>query len=198
MIDRPSRQSSSGFTLVELMVALMIFGMLSAAGVALLSFGVRAQESSQEHLDDLSELRRLGATLTADLAQAAPRVPRDDSGAVRRAFEGSGADFALVRRGWENHDGSNRPSLQRVEYRMGSAGLERRAWRNVDAGEALTPVVLAPGARAMRVRYRDFEGGWRDAWDPTRPDVLPVALELTLDTAGGRTIRQLFLVGTSR
>ena len=43
-----ARDQESGFTLVELMVALVIFAMLSAAGVALLSFSVRAQAAAVE------------------------------------------------------------------------------------------------------------------------------------------------------
>jgi general secretion pathway protein J len=52
------RIKEAGFTLVELMVSLMIFGMLSAAGVALLSFSVRAQEAAESRLGDLAQLRR--------------------------------------------------------------------------------------------------------------------------------------------
>lgn len=190
------RAASSGFTLVELMVALTIFGMLSAAGVALLSFGVRAQAAADEHLDDLAALRRFGATLAGDLAQAAPRVSRDEEGRPRRAFDGTQSQMALVRGGWENWDGSSRPSLQRVEYRLGNAGLERLAWHNVDAGEALEPVLLAQGARNLRIRYRAREGEWRDVWDPSQLDLLPAAVEVTVDTPSAGIVRQLFLVGT--
>ncbi len=186
----------TGFTLAELMVALMIFGMLSAAGVALLSFGVRAQEASRQHLGDLAEIRRMGAAMAADFAQAAPRISRDANGSPRRAFDGAPGEVALVRGGWENVDGANRPSLQRVEYRLGSAGLERRAWRNVDDGEAMSPVVLVPGARALAIRYRGRDGMWRERWDPSRPDLMPAAVEVSLDTPSAGRVLQLFLVGT--
>jgi general secretion pathway protein J len=64
---------NDGFTLVELLVALTIFAMLAATGVTLLSFSVRTQEAAGERLDRLAEIRRAGALLTSDLAQAAPR-----------------------------------------------------------------------------------------------------------------------------
>ena len=60
----------NGFTLVEVMVALMIFGMIAAAGVAILSFSVRAQATSAARLDDTAALHRTVAALSADLAQA--------------------------------------------------------------------------------------------------------------------------------
>ena len=41
----------NGFTLVEMLVSLLIFAMLAAAGVTLLSFSVRAQDVAETRLD---------------------------------------------------------------------------------------------------------------------------------------------------
>ncbi|SMF77974.1 type II secretion system minor pseudopilin GspJ [Allosphingosinicella indica] len=190
-----------GFTIVELLVALLIFGMLSAAGVALLSFSVRAQDAANARLGELSEVRRTGAILTADLAQATERLTRDEAGAPRPAFEGNdGGQTVLMgftRRGWENLDNADRPSIQKVEYLLGEGRLERRAWRFVDGAAAMPPTVLIEGVRAVRLRYRDQRGEWRDRWDPNRPVDLPRAVELTIDTERYGNIRQLFLVGVT-
>lgn len=190
----------NGFTIVELLVALVIFAMLSAAGVALLSFSVKAQETADARLEQLSEVRRTAAIMTADLAQTAPRVWRDESGGSRPAFVGgSGQEAAplitLVRRGWENLDNARRPSVQKVEYRLAGDALERRAWRFVDGAQPMTPTVLLEGVTAVRMRYRDRDGGWRERWDPTRVTDLPVAVELVVDTKDYGSVRQLFLVG---
>ena len=77
-----SRTRESGFTLIEVMISLMIFGMLAAAGVALLSFSVRAQSATGAKLDDVQALNRLSSALSADLAQAETR-PTGDSRIVR-------------------------------------------------------------------------------------------------------------------
>ncbi|WP_447410841.1 PulJ/GspJ family protein, partial [Clostridium perfringens] len=47
------RYAEHGFTLVEVMIALLIFGMIAAAGVAILSFSVRAQGATATRLDDI-------------------------------------------------------------------------------------------------------------------------------------------------
>lgn len=199
MIRTPSGEG--GFTIVELLVALLIFGMLSAAGVALLSFSVRAQDAANARLGELSEVRRTGAILTADLAQATERLTRDEAGAARPAFEGNdGSQTVLIgftRRGWENLDNADRPSVQKVEYLLGEGRLERRAWRFVDGAAAMPATVLMEGVRAVRLRYRDQRGEWRDRWDPNRPVDLPRAVELTIDTERYGSIRQLFLVGVT-
>lgn len=192
----------SGFTLVELLVALLIFAMLSAAGVALLTFSVRAQDMAGERLAALAEVRRAGALLTGDLAQAAPRIARDEAGAMRPAFEGgAGGDqvaLALVRRGWENFDKAPRPSLQKVEYRLSGNRLERLAYPFLDGAAPMEPAAVLEGVTSLNFRYRDREGAWRDRWDPTDIAELPRAVEMSVATETGGTVRQLFLVGPSR
>ncbi len=174
--------------------------MLSAAGVALLAFSVRAQESAEARLGELAGFRRAGALLAGDLAQAAPRLARDRSGAARPAFVGVGGEagglvLAFVRRGWENLDETPRASLQRVEYSLVDGRLERRAYPRLDGAEPLPATLVAGGVRRLRLRYRDREGAWRERWDPTNATELPRAVELVMDAEGSGTTRQLFQTG---
>ena len=176
--------------------------MLSAAGVALLSFSVRAQEVAGERLGDLAELRRASALLAGDLGQAAPRLHRDERGAVLPAFRGSdggrdGLLLSFVRRGWENVADAPRSSLQKLDYRLEKGRLERVAYPRVDGSAAGAPAVMIEGVRRLRVRYRDREGEWRDRWDPANAAELPLAVELVLDAEGSGTTRQLFIAGGS-
>ena len=189
--------TTRGFTLVEMLIALSIFGMLTAAGVTLLSVSVRTQETSDRLLGELGEARRLGSLLNADLALAVPRPHRDTDGRARPALSGAGADspmlLAFVRRGWDQGEGS---ALQRVGYRLRDDRLERLAFPRVDGGGDPIAVTLLDGVTALRLRFRDDEGEWRERWDPSDSSELPVAVELvtTSDTHG--TLRQVFLVGT--
>ena len=197
LLSRPSAET--GFTLVELLVSLFIFGLLSAAGVSLLSVSVRAQELAGTRLDALAEVRRAGALLSGDLAQAAPRLFRDSVGAIHPAFTGGPGEgeaaLTFVRRGWENLDGSPRPSLQKVVYRVAGGRLERIAYPLVDGAQPLAAATILAGVDGLRLRYRDEKGDWRDRWDPTEPDDLPRAVEMIVETQGGGT-RQLFVTGT--
>jgi general secretion pathway protein J len=198
----PSRRSAEhGFTLVELLVSLFIFALLSAAGVALLSFSVRSQEAAEVQLGRIADLRRTGALLSGDLAQAAARPWRDESGANRPAFAGAsgerqGSVLAFVRRGAENLEESPRPSLQRVEYRIEGDRLERRSWTMVDGAPPKADSAMLDGVRRIRLRYRDRKGEWRDRWDPTALGELPRAVELVVDTEEAGATRMLFLTGT--
>jgi general secretion pathway protein J len=194
------RKKQAGFTLVEMLIALTIFGMLTAGGVALLSFSVTSQEMTERQLATLSSIRRAGSLLTADLAQAAPRPWRDGSGVQQPAFAGAAGRetrvLVFVRGGWDNPDQLPRASLQRVEYRLQAGRLIRIGYTNVDGGGAAAVTTLINEVQQLQLRFRDREGLWRDVWQPADPAELPVAVELIASSARFGPVRQLFLVGT--
>ncbi len=179
---------SSGFTLVEVVVALFIFAMLAAAGVGLLSSTVRSQAASAARLADVSSERRLSALLISDLGQAVPRVSRDETGRPRPAFAANQGNllFAFVRGG---------PKPQHVEIRLERDALVRVAAPFVDGALPGSPVVLAKGVERARVRFR-YKSDWQDDWASERTDAIPKALELTLTRQGGVSVVRMFLVGT--
>jgi general secretion pathway protein J len=194
------RRRQGGFTLIEMLIALTIFGMLTAGGVALLSFSVTSQEVTERQLATLGSIRRAGALITADLAQAAPRPWRDGTGTQQPALTGAAGRetrvMVLVRGGWDNPDQLPRASLQRVEYRLQGGRLIRIGFTSVDGGGAAAVTTLIHEVQQLQLRFRDREGLWRDAWTPVDPAELPVAVELTVSSARFGPVRQLFLVGT--
>jgi len=196
-----ARSGEQGFTLVEVIVALFIFGLLAASGVALLAFSVRAQAAATARLDDLAGERRLAALLTADFAQAVPRVSRDANGNPVAAFEGtSGASPGLVmaytRSGWSNPDGAPRSNLQRIDIVLENGRLLRRAYTMLDGSVPGVATVLAANLESVQMRYRD-KTSWRNDWHDTRADALPRAVELTFKRKGQPALLHAFLVGTA-
>jgi general secretion pathway protein J len=192
------RHDQAGFTLVEVMVSLMIFGMLAAAGVAILSFSVRAQGQTAAKFDDLGALNRTIALLSGDLAQARPRPARDAAGTLLPAFVGESNAAPLVRfvrSGWSNIDGAPRASSQKVEYRLVEDRLERLAYPMLDGAAPLAPVPLLTRVRALGARYR-YRGAWSDRWDGSAGAALPDAFELSVQRADGTTYRAVALVGS--
>ncbi|MDF2602746.1 type II secretion system minor pseudopilin GspJ [Sphingomonas sp.] len=192
---RPARRPANGFTLVEVMVALMIFGMIASAGVGLLAFSVRAQGATEERLDDVGALARQSSLMGADLSQAVNRPARDERGTRFPAFVGDANSVTFVRAGWSNIDGQPRSTLQKVSYRLVGDTLERVAWPMVDGAASLPASQALSGVRGVQMRYR-IAGAWSDRWDGAQGAPLPQAFELVVQRDDGATFRQLFLVGS--
>ena len=189
----------TGFTLVEMLIALSIFGMLTAAGVTLLSVTARTQQTADRLLSEVGEVRRVGALLSADLAQAAARIHRDRDGRPQRAFAGGSggapALLAFVRHGWDRGDGG---TLQRIGYRLSEGRLERLSFRNVDGGGEAVVIPLLDGVTQVRLRYRDEDGAWLEQWNHSDEMRLPEAVELVTRSDTHGVVRQLFVVGAGR
>jgi general secretion pathway protein J len=177
------------------MVALMIFGMIAAAGVAILSFSIRAQGATAAKLDDGSALARTVSALSADLAQVTPRAARDETGTLRPAFVGEPGTLLLVRGGWTNIDAAPRATEQKVAWAVVDQALVRTGYPQLDGAPPLPPVSMLAGVRSLRLRYR-YAGAWSDRWDGAGGIPLPQAMEMTVERANGVVWRTMFLVGT--
>lgn len=198
MIDR--RSSEAGFTLVELLVALAIFAMISVAGVTLLRSGSDTQIAVKNRLEEHSRLNRLYNAIEGDLAQAVARPVRDQAGGPLPAFMESdaavpGALFAFVRAGWSNYDEAPRAGLQRVAYVLDRGALKRISWPMLDGSAPMDAAVLIENVTAANLQFRDEKGEWRSDWTATDAASLPRAVEIRLTVQGQTERRMLFLVG---
>ena len=190
----------AGFTLIEVMISLLIFGLLSAAGVALLAFSVRAQGATAAKLDDVSGMNQLSSIMTADFAQALDRPVRDENGAVTPSFVGGSGPTAVpmlrfARGGWSDLDGNPRAEVQKVEYAVIDGALARVAYPMLDGAQPLPPTALVPRVKQVLLRYR-IRGVWSDRWTGSVQAPLPDAVELRVLRTNGIETRQMFLVGT--
>ncbi|WP_373491326.1 type II secretion system minor pseudopilin GspJ [Parasphingorhabdus sp.] len=196
----PIVRERNGFTLVEMMVALFIFAMLSVAGVIMLRSAVDSDEVTAENLGQMAEMQRFVSLMEADLSQALPRTARDDRGDRQAAFasETGGPEAAFLkftRGGQSNINGEARSNLERVEYRLAEGNLERWRYRMTDGGSIDQPAVLISGVDTLELRFRDKRGQWSNQWETERLAELPRAIEMQFDQEG-RRYRHLFLVGT--
>jgi general secretion pathway protein J len=190
-----------GFTLVEMLVALVAFALLSAATLAILDGALRSKAALAAAADRLQELQMARAVMKADLAQISDRPVRDAFGGPPRAgFQVSRASdrplLSFVRHGWDNPAERARGSVQYVEYALVDGALVRRARAHPDMTPE-TPVtsnVLLTDVSRIGIAF--LAGGvWSPEWRtaPGAAPSLPDAIAFDLELGGVGAVRQAFL-----
>jgi general secretion pathway protein J len=189
------RRSATGFTLVEVMVAIAIFVIIGA--MAMGGYNNLAQRSEQAQLT-AARSRDIQATLlrlTQDFEELDSRPVREPLGTnyenALEVLSQSSSEILLTRAGWSNPAGVQRPTLQRVRYRLDGAKLMREYWVVLDPTPETKPVSaeLLNRIKSLRLRYLDSSGNWHDdQWPPqgynaqqalcVRPTAIEIALEL--------------------
>lgn len=189
----------SGFTLVEVLISLLIFALIAAAGASVLSLAIDNRFAVKAASDRTAGLQRMRGLLRADLGQAAARRSRGPTGRPQpQPMTGAAAPgdpvLVLSRAGWSNPGEAGRPSLQRVEYRLVGDRLERRVSSHLDGARPGPPQVLYRGVRDLTVSFlRD--GTEAPAFITTTDRPLPDAVRMTMTLDGYGPVEQLFLVG---
>lgn len=185
-----------GFTLVEVMVSLLIFSLIAAAGVGLLTVSITNREVVAEATAEGASLMRAHRSLKNDLGQALDRPARGLSG-DGAGFRAAGTTLALTRGGWQNPSGADRAALQRVEYALVDHRLIRRIRESVDAGPLGPPQILMEDVQGFDIRFVS-RGRSFDKWPVDDGQALPDAVDIVLETRRFGRVEMDFAVGGAR
>lgn len=158
----------AGFTLIEVMIALALFGLIALAGLALVDSVLGIEQRTGRRLDRLADLQRAMFVMTSDLEQiAAGRLTGGgDALAFSRPVAAAGGVPVTVR------------------YALAGGTIGRAV--AVPGGPSGTQMLL-PGVAALRFRFWTAATGWAGRWppDPTLADTWPAAVAADITLAPG-------------
>lgn len=209
------RAREQGFTLPELLVALLIFSLIAAASVYALRLGVEARDQLVEADARLAEFQIARVIIRDDMAELVPRSVRDEFGAVlgpafeggsalrrRPAVDGERLLLSFVRGGWANpQNQAPRSRLQYVEYIENNGVVLRRVRPYLDdaRGQPDFDRVLFRGARDIDISFLagEIRGelDWASGWPLPGGAGFPRAVTIAFSTSRYGALVQRFWIG---
>lgn len=203
-MSKAARQS--GFTLVEVMLALVIMAMIALLSAQAFNTAATGSAATREAMDRIAQIDRTFVLIETDLRNAIPKIVRDSFNKQLPPIFVSGSDdywMTIMRGGLENPLFLPRSEEVRVGYRYMEEAIWRDTWynpRQTDQDDAraqkiLTDVthmsvrVLPPNATSLAA------GPWLQDWPPNETAMmLPLAIEVTLELEDMGEIVRLFSI----
>ena len=187
-----------GFTLIEVMTALLVLSLL-----ALMSYrGLSAVLDAREHVKHETENGRRGAAFSARVARdaelAAPRPVRTAEG-LAPAWHGAPvatAQASLEFSRFASTEGVD--TARRIGYRLNEKQeIELWLWPGLDVAPDTLPArypVLA-GVKTFELQYLNPALAWVDAWPTSAADrPIPRAVRLRIVLASNEEIVRVFVL----
>lgn len=205
MLDgNPARKAVTrlaAFTLMEMMTALAVFGVISLMATQILSSTISLGEATRDRGEALADVQRAMDIIGRDITQLTRRGVQDELGESTDPVTIAGTTLIeLTRRGWQNPLASPRSELQRVAYVLREDTLVRLFWPVLDRAPGSNPIaqILLKGVVEASFAAHDDLGEKHGFWPPlpadddVAPELAAVAMALRLERYGH--IERLWLV----
>ena len=191
-----------GFTLLELLVALSIFSILSVMAYGGLQTVISTKQSTQKSADRIAEVQLVMMRMSNDLRQTLSRKIRDEYGDFQYAMKlnNRGDEFmSWTRAGYRNPAHLKRSNIQRVAYKLEKQKLIRITWPVLDRAQD-TPTLkteVLSNVESIRWRFLNNKSEWVTSW-PNEENAeqypLPKAVEFTVELTDWGKIKRLILL----
>ena len=140
------RALTTGFTLIEVLIAMAITAMISVVAYTGLSSAISGAESLRSAGARAQDINQTWALLSRDLRQVVNRPVVDEFGQVVPALMGgeiAREPLTLTRAGWHNSSDAPRSALQRVRWWLEDEQLWRGYFPVLDRTAGTEPVETA-------------------------------------------------------
>jgi general secretion pathway protein J len=195
------RNRQQGFTLLELLIASIIFAIMAIMAYGGLDNVIRNSQASEQALKRLQQVQQTISIINRDLSQLVMRNVRDEYGNKQPAIiAGSNIDNLVdfTRGGYSNPAGLLRSTLQRVAYQLNDEELVRLQWPQLDVapGTEAKKTILIDNVENVTIRFLDEKAEWHEQWPPLNATEgstgEPYAIEFVLQLKDWGEIRRLY------
>jgi general secretion pathway protein J len=163
-----------GFTLIEVLVAFLIFAIIGMISSQLMSQTLSAQAQLSDRGARLGNVHRAMQILQRDIMQLADRPIRDQYGDPLQAIIiGTEGVIEFSRAGWRNPLQLPRAEVQRVGYLLQDNKLLRGYWQVLDRSQDTEPAyqTLLHDVERMEFFALDVSGNEHSYWPVPGMDV---------------------------
>lgn len=192
-----SPRKSKGFTLLELLIALFIFTIVSIIMMGALHNIINIQTAAEKKSDRFTELQIALLIFSRDVEQTINRTINDGAANVA-ALKGNAHTLEFTHGGLSNPLGLlSRSTLQRTRYEIKNHNLMRISWQVLDrtSESKADERILLHDVENAQFDYVDHEGHLKTEWpvDSQQP-FTPRAVRITLTLKNWGKLSQLYLI----
>ena len=189
----------NGFTLIEMLIALFIFTLLSTMLGSALHSVINAQSGSEKSAARLRKLQIALLIIERDVEQIVNRPVLNATGSEEAAFIGTAREFTFTHTGFANlNDKFPHSALQRARYYGEDYAVWRMTWAALDQVPQSKPHArrLLSGVVSVSFQYLDKKGRFHNNWplegDSEQP--LPRAIRVYLTISKWGKLSQLYVI----
>jgi general secretion pathway protein J len=167
-ITHHPKHLTKGFTLIEVMVAMAIFAVLSLMAYGGLDAVIKNKTRTDIQLKRLHQLQMTMLNFHRDFEQLASRDGHDEFGSTLLKLTNQNNDLLVdfTRSGWRNPAKLQRSSLQRVAYKLDENSLYRLSWPYVDRAQddRVVETLLIDNIEDVTFRFLNDNNEWKNDW----------------------------------
>ena len=189
-----STARQSGVTLLELLVVIAVFSIMSAAAYSGLQNSLKAEENFSASMKDLEAVQMSLTLFQRDIMQLSPRAIRDAFGDDEAAIIlFNGRELRFTRVGNFSSLKLDQTELTRVSYSLQDDLFIRSHWRHLDSTQGDRPLnaTLLSKVSNLQIRVLDQNNLWHLDW-PLSDNAKIRAVEITIELEDWGEIRRLF------